>query len=264
MPCHAPHCFTEQSQSISWPCNAVAQRCRADHCRRCAWPCYAVAVPRLALPIPCAEIHRPAAALRDHDLPTRCYVVPSRRWSELFIAVAVRSRTKPLRRFGELSPRWSTLCVRCPADAEPPDALPQPSHAMLILCGSLRRYECRAMPPQRISSRNFAMAVPCFAEQSHCDSEQRPCGAYPVHAVAMQVASVLCRRGANLGRGRASLSRCGCDRSRALPCRSGTLACRASAQPCCALRAIAEPCRPCTSLAARFFAKPCRSSAPPN
>ena len=170
----------------------------------------------------------------------------------------MRCRTKPLRRFGELSPRGSTLCVRCSADAEPPDALPQPSHAILIPCGALRLHESRAMPWQRISSRTFAVAVPCFAKQSHCDSEQRPCGAYPVHAVAVQVASVLCRRGANLGSCRASLSRCGYDHNRALPCRCRAVTGHAIAMPSrrFALRFVA--------FAARCFTNPCRSSAPPN
>lgn len=190
-------------------------------------------------------------------MPSRCADVLSRCDASENLALAVQCSA-----------------MRCSADAEPPDALPQPSHAMLILCGVLRLHESRAMPWQRIAPRTFAMAVPCFAEQSHCDSEQRPCGAYPVHAVAVRVASVLCRRGANLGSGRASLSRCSCDRRiRALPCRSEALPCRASAQPCCALRAIAMPRFAMPSrrfalrfvaVAARSFAKPCRSSARPN
>lgn len=180
---------------------AVAQRCRADHCHRGACPCYAVAVPRLALPIPCAEIHRPAAALRSVALICRRGSMPCNRGagrscSLPSLCADVLSRCDASK---NLALAVQCSAMRCSADAEPPDALPQPSHAMLILCGVLRRYECRAMPWQRISSRTFAVAVPCFAEQSHCDSEQRPCGAYPVHAVAVQVASVPCRRGANLG-----------------------------------------------------------------
>lgn len=218
---------------------ALAQRCRADHCRRCAWPCYAAAVPRLALPIPCAEIHRPAAALRVHDLPTRCYAVPSRRWSELCFAIAVRSRTKPLRRFGDLSHRCVMQCdaMLCHSRATQCSSSAVPCVAMeSALClGNALPHE----PLQWRCGAKLSRAVPQL-----CGSEQRPCGAYPVHAVAVRVASVLCRRGANLGRGRASLSRCGCDRRiRALPCRSEALSCRAIALLSMPCRGRAEPCR---------------------
>lgn len=184
------------------PCQSLAQRftalpplCVTMICRRGSMPCR-------------------RGAGRSCSLPSLCADVLSRCDASVTLALAVQCSA-----------------MRCSADAEPPDALPQPSHAMLILCGVLRLHESRAMPPQRISSRTFAVAVPCFAEQSHCDSEQRPCGAYPVHAVAVRVASVLCRRGANLGSGRASLSRCSCDRSRALPCRGRAEPCRAIAMP---------------------------------
>ena len=140
-----------------------------------------------------------------------------------------------------------------------------PSHTMLILCGALRRYVIRAMPWQRIAPRTFAVAVPCFAEQSHCDYEQRPCGAHPVHAVAVRVASVLCRRGANLGSGRASLSRCGCDRIRALPCRRcaslySAIAARSCADLAAALRGLTKRCRcrpkRCCPVPLRCYAEP--------
>ena len=181
---------------------ALQRRSTSVHCRRCAWPCYAVAVPRLALPIPCAEIHRHAAALRVHDLPTRFYAVPSRRWTELFFAVAVRGRSKPLRRFGDLSPRCSMQCdaMLCPSRATQ-------CSSSAVFCVSMKAALClgNALPHEPLPWRcraKLSRAVPQLY-----GSEQRPCGAYPVHAVAVQVASVLCRRGANLGSCRASLSR---------------------------------------------------------
>lgn len=105
---------------------ALAQRCGADHCRRCAWPCYAAAVPRLALPIHCAEIHRHAAALRVHDLPTRFYAVP-----------------------------WLCWPTPLPSHASPLLCRPTPSHSP----SSPRR----ALPPPRFDERCLRRARRCDA-----------------------------------------------------------------------------------------------------